>query len=67
MGLIRITLKKGGNVKVEAIGYAPGTCKAATRPYEDALNGVKTVQDKTEEQIAAEVDAVAPAQETVRA
>lgn len=44
---IKLTFQPGGKVRVEPVGYAGQTCHAATKPYEDALVGRKTVEELT--------------------
>ena len=46
--MILIHFTKGGRVTIKPHGY-PGTmCKAATKPYEDAMKGDRTTVDGEE-------------------
>lgn len=42
---IRFTIKPGGAVKIEPLGYTGPTCHKATQPYEARLEGRQTSVD----------------------
>lgn len=54
MKTITVTIDKQGKPTIEANGFLNGSCKAATKPLEDALSGKdeKIVTDKPEMFIA---------------
>jgi len=46
--LIRMNFKPTGQVVIKSEGYSGEDCRAATKPYEDAL-GLKQAEDLTQE------------------